>query len=194
MENIVGLIIVVCNIIYGLLYINENISKKYCITLVAVPIVAVINVSYMCVVSMLYVASVIDFKIKKIPNGLIILNVFGALLVMVSKSDYSLMEYCINGCIVLPLYVIARYVRFGMGDVKLLTAMSLYVGYKFVILIIIISIILGAVCGIILVFTKRKTVAEYIAFAPYLLIACLLYISNIDRVNGIVKTLYGVVM
>lgn len=192
MENIVSLFIVLGNIVFGLFYINKNIDKKYCIVLVGVPIVALLNLGYCAVVSMLYVACAIDFKTKKIPNGLIVLNVLGAFLVMVSSPDYLLIDYCINGCIIVPLYLIARCVRLGMGDVKLLTVVSLYVGYKFVIVISIISIILGGVCGIILIITKRKNVAEYIAFAPYVFGACLIYINNMQSINAIAKMLYGI--
>lgn len=192
MENIISLLIVMCNIIYGILYINKNINKKYSLVLIGVPVVAYLNLEYSAVISMLYVASVIDLKIKKIPNGLILLNIVGSLLVMVSKSDYSLIDYCINGCVIVPLYLVAKFARFGMGDVKLLTAISLYVGYKFVIVIIIISIILGGVCGIILILTKFRNVSEYIAFAPCILVACVLYINNMQKVNDVIKMLYGI--
>lgn len=194
MANIVSLVIVLCNIFFGLFYINKNISKKYCATLAFVPIVAFFNLEYCAVISMLCVASIIDLKIKKIPNGLIIINIVGSLFIMVSCVDYSLIDYCINGLVIVPLYLFARCVRLGMGDVKLLTVVSLYAGYKFVIVISIISIILGGLCGIILILVGRRTVAEYIAFAPCVFVACSIYVNNMQKINAVIKTLYGVVI
>ena len=57
----------------------------------------------------------------------------------------------------------------GLGDVKLMGALGLYFGLSNIIVISLLSFLLGAIMGILLIITKIKS--EYIPFGPFIVIA-----------------------
>ena len=59
----------------------------------------------------------------------------------------------------------------GLGDVKLMGALGLYFGLSNIIIIAVISFLIGAVIGIILIASKIKKSNEYIPFGPFIVIA-----------------------
>ena len=59
----------------------------------------------------------------------------------------------------------------GLGDVKLMGALGLYFGLTNIIIIAMMSFLIGAILGIILIVSKIKKSDEYIPFGPFIVIA-----------------------
>ena len=124
---------------------------------------------YCLMASALLALSVIDFRTYEIPFGF---NVFIAILGVVrlvtdlgNWSDYVLGFFVIS--VVLEVLLLASRGRaIGGGDVKLMAAAGLLLGWKLIILAFLIGCILGSVIHIIRMKVSR---AEHVlAMGPYL--------------------------
>lgn len=80
----------------------------------------------------------------------------------------------------------------GLGDVKFTAATGLHLGLSWTLLgYFLIAIVIGAIVGIVVLFTMRKRPHHYIPFGPFLSIAgsvCLLFP---DTVSNVVRSIYG---
>lgn len=123
--------------------------------------------------SILIVISVIDFRTYEIPFALnIAIAMLGVINIMLDYENLS--EYLIGFCSVsgfmLAVLLIGRAVKgidaFGGGDIKLMAAAGLLLGWKNIILAFLIGCILGAVIHSI----RMKVSGEehVLAFGPYL--------------------------
>ncbi len=131
-------------------------------------------------VSILIVVSLIDWRHMEIPNGLIIALLFvGAaqLAATIFTGVFGSWTSYVIGMLAggLPLLLIALLCQFilkkeafGGGDVKLMAAAGLVIGWKLVITSYVIGIITGAVFGVILLSTGRKTRKDAMPFGPFL--------------------------
>lgn len=123
--------------------------------------------------SILIVVAVIDFRTYEIPQCLnITVGVLGILRVILDFSD--LLDYLIGFCIIsgfmLIILIIGRKLKgidaFGGGDIKLMAAAGLLLGWENIILAFLIGCILGAVIHLI---RMRLTNEDHVlAFGPYL--------------------------
>lgn len=123
--------------------------------------------------SILIVISVIDFRTYEIPVALnIAIGVLGVIHLILDFEN--LLEYLIGFCAIsgfmLALLIIGRAVKgvdaFGGGDIKLMAAAGLLVGWKNIILAFLIGCVLGAV-----IHSVRMRVSDedsVLAFGPYL--------------------------
>ena len=136
-------------------------------------------------IPMLIIALVIDYKFKIIPNRLN-LTIFEVGLV------YTFVEGIINiniavdmllGMVVgagLFLFItwvgslIAGKEAMGFGDFKFMGALGLFFGWRTTIIISLISFLLGAIIGVILIICRRKKGEEYIPFGPFIVIATII--------------------
>lgn len=128
----------------------------------------------MCLVfSMFLVISVIDERTQEIPFALnIVIGVLGIIRILFDREhllDYLIGFFCISGFMLL-LLIIGRAVKgvdaFGGGDIKLMAAAGLFLGYKNVILAFFLGCILGAVIHVIRMKVSGKQ--RVLAFGPYL--------------------------
>ena len=62
----------------------------------------------------------------------------------------------------------------GFGDVKLMGALGLFFGWRLTIMITLISFLLGAVIGVILIIKNRKKGMDYMPFGPFIVISTLI--------------------
>lgn len=128
----------------------------------------------------LIVLTVIDWRHMIIPNGLIIaLLVIGVIQIAASffVRGFENWLYYVIGFFAggLPLLLIALFCSyvlkkeaFGGGDIKLMAAAGLVLGWKFVITSYIIGIVTGAVFSVILLSSGRKKRGDEIPFGPFL--------------------------
>ena len=130
---------------------------------------------YCLLASALLVLSVIDFRTYEIPFGI---NVFiaglGLVRILTDLSNWA--EYVIGFFAVsLFLYVIYLLTRgrgLGGGDIKLMAASGLLLGWQYNILAFLLGCIIGSVCHVI---RMRVTKAEHVlALGPYLSIGIFL--------------------
>jgi len=121
---------------------------------------------------------VIDWRTKTIPDSLWIalalLGVFrvgcGYVGLLGDPIPVTVIDATIGALAAsIPLFVLAYSTGgFGGGDIKLIFAAGIFLGWQPVILALLIGIALGALVAIVLLATKRATRKTAIAFGPYL--------------------------
>ena len=131
--------------------------------------------------SILIVLSIIDERTQEIPIGLnIAIAILGAVRVIlnISKVTYSSgfwYEYIIGAFVVSGLFLLILLITkgrgMGGGDVKLMAAAGLLLGWKHILLAMMIGCILGSVIHLIrMALDKKKKKEHVLAFGPYLAI------------------------
>jgi leader peptidase (prepilin peptidase)/N-methyltransferase len=71
-------------------------------------------------------------------------------------------------------WILAIVTGLGGGDVKLIAAIGLIVGYNSIIFIMCSSYIIGAIVGISLLIMRRKKLVSILPFAPFITISTIL--------------------
>lgn len=101
----------------------------------------------------------------------------------------SLLGFLLGLVTFLIINVICRIITkkdgFGMGDIKLLASLGLFFGFKGIIVVMILSVILSALFSIFfLIYRKiKKTKSEYIPFGPFIVISSfIVYIISYERI------------
>lgn len=79
----------------------------------------------------------------------------------------------------------------GLGDVKLMGAMGLIVGFVPIIIISLLSFFVGGFMIAFLLITKKKTLQDYIPFGPSIVIAS--YITMLVPISIIIGTFFWIV-
>ncbi len=139
-------------------------------------------IKYSILTPMLLSAFVIDYKLQIIPNrlnltmaeiGIVIAFLYGMSNVAITIN--MLFGMLAGAGIFLAITLIGGLIygkeALGLGDVKLMGALGLYFGFTNIILIAMMSFLIGAILGIILIVSKIKKSDEYIPFGPFIVIA-----------------------
>jgi leader peptidase (prepilin peptidase)/N-methyltransferase len=131
---------------------------------------------YCLVISALIVLSIIDFRTNTIPFGInIFIFVMGLAMVLLKyfyfgKSAGMVLEHIIGFCAVSGFLLLIFYVTHGKGigggDIKLMAAAGLVLGWKLVILAFFTGCILASIIHPIRM--KVSRVSRVLAFGPYL--------------------------
>ena len=127
------------------------------------------SILYALAFSMLVAITVIDWRTYEIPFGLnVAIAVIGAVHLAV---DYRNWLYYLIGMVsvsgfLLLLYAITRGRGIGGGDIKLMAAAGLLLGWKHIIFALVIGCILGSVIHLIRMKVSGK--GRVLAFGPYL--------------------------
>lgn len=128
-----------------------------------------LTVALYCVLfSMLMVLSVIDWRTFTIPNGInLVILILGIIRVITDRSNgitYLIGLISVSGVFLL-LHVLTRGQGLGMGDVKLVGAAGLLLGWPKMIL----AVLVGSLSGAIIHSVRMKGGADHkLAFGPYL--------------------------
>jgi prepilin signal peptidase PulO-like enzyme (type II secretory pathway) len=113
--------------------------------------------------------AVVDIKTMTIPNTLIIALVVLSAYPVILNYDISDNLF---GCLVLFIIFIVILLifpgSFGTGDLKLASAVGFISGFELSIVILEISLITGAVAGIIYSFVTKQSLRTKIPFAPFI--------------------------
>ena len=64
----------------------------------------------------------------------------------------------------------------GFGDVKLMGALGLIIGWKNIIVVSVLSFLLAAIVSIVILLSKKKKANEYIPFGPFIVLSTVLTI------------------
>ncbi len=133
--------------------------------------------------SVLLVIGIIDGKTYEIPAGCnIFLGVLGIIRLLLDLQGWY--HYVIGFCTVsglfLVVYLVTRGEGMGGGDIKLMAAAGLFLGWKESLLALMIGSVLGAVLHVtLMVFCKK---GRELAFGPYLSVGIFLAMLYGDRI------------
>ena len=166
-------------------YCKEKISVQYPLIeavngfgYVLIFLVCGLNLSsilYSVCFSMLVAISVIDWRTYEIPVGLNItiltLGIIQCILDYRNWSSYLIGMVCVSGFLFL-LFIITGGRGIGGGDIKLMFAAGLLLGWKNIILALMLGCIIGSIIHIILMKVSNK--GRMLAFGPYLSLGILL--------------------
>ncbi len=129
-----------------------------------------IKSALMCALaSALIVIAVIDWRTYEIPFGLnVFIAVIGVINLIYDRTEwlqYAIGAVCVSGFLLL-LYLLTKGRGIGGGDIKLMAAAGLLLGWKCIILAFIIGCVLGSVIHLIRM--KVSKADHVLAFGPYL--------------------------
>lgn len=116
----------------------------------------------------------IDFKYKILPNKYnIAVACLGIINLMINlRSDF--MPYLISSISLFLLFMFLALITggsIGMGDVKLMSALGLFIHYTLIPKLLVYAFMSGGIVSILLLVTKIKNKKDKIAFGPYLVLA-----------------------
>ena len=142
-------------------------------------------IKYVLLTPMLLSAFAIDYKHKIIPDRLN-LTIFEVGIVIAFLYGFSNVAITIDllfgmlagGAIFAIIALIGGMIygkeAMGLGDVKFIAALGLYFGFTNIIIISVMSFLLGAIVGIILIVFRIKKSNEYIPFGPFIVVSTLI--------------------
>lgn len=162
---------------------DKTISARRTIIELAGGILAVIPIFYyglsvqgllvFLVYCVLMTIAVIDMDTQYIPPELnIILAVLGIISIIILPGP-TLVERGIGVvCVSLPLIIITLIVpgAFGGGDIKMMAAIGILLGWKGTVMAFLIGLLLGGAYGVYVLITKKMGRKEHFAFGPFLAI------------------------
>lgn len=127
----------------------------------------------------------IDFDLKIIPNGLVIAGLIGGIALLLYNLFYPVSMYgdrvwynpllgiiCGSG-VLLFISIVGSLVyktddAMGMGDVKLMAVVGLFLGWRLTIVTILIAVILAAITSLVLILFKRLDRKSTVPFGPFI--------------------------
>lgn len=140
---------------------------------------------YMPVVFALILAFCLDVKYMIIPDTSSIIILISAIVKLIMKFSIENLVSSFIGLLVggLFFYIInivfeflTKQIGFGFGDIKLLAAIGLLLGYKDVFVIMIMSVFISAAFSIVFLIVNyiKKVKEEYLPFGPFIVISTLI--------------------
>ena len=142
---------------------------------------------FFAVLAILLCVAWIDHDTMEIPDSLnIALAVCGVIYIFI-EPDIGLKSHLIGVAVAaVPLFVLGLFVEgaFGFGDVKLMAAAGLFLGWQNCLVALFAGIIIGGVCGIFLLVTRKKSAGEHFAFGPALCVGIGFAMFAGERVIG----------
>ena len=127
-----------------------------------------------------------DIRSQIIPNGavltLLILGLFRPIYVMFQTESGTIVPdsvWNIGTALVIALFLALLWFFskgrwMGFGDVKLILATSLILGYPSSVAALLFAFWLGGIIGVILIISRVKTLKEHIPFGPFILVGTVL--------------------
>ena len=135
---------------------------------------------YILLLTLTYIAAVSDIKTKKIPNTLVLTMIGVWVLTMTPQlfintdvairtlSD-AILGFLTGGGLFLLIYIFSRR-GLGGGDVKLMAAIGLYLGFAGVISAMVFGSLLSGLVALILLLLKKVGRKDTIPLAPFLFV------------------------
>ena len=142
------------------------------------------TLAYIVLIPMLIIAFIIDYRLKIIPNRLN-LTIFEVGLVYtfiegitnINVAVEMLLGMVVGAGLFLIIALIGGLMygkeAMGFGDVKLMGALGLFLGWRLTIMVTLIAFLLGAIIGVILIIKNRKKGMDYMPFGPFIVVATL---------------------
>lgn len=146
----------------------------------------IIYLKYTLLLSLLIVVTFIDLEHSIIPGKLMIFSgVCGIVLNIIGyKSNAELLSYLYGflagGGVIMAIVLLTG--GMGGGDIQLMAVIGLFLGFRYTLLILILSFIIGSLAGITLIILRKKTRKDYIPFGPWISVAALVAIFYGDPI------------
>lgn len=122
-------------------------------------------------IAMLAVVALVDWDTMEIPNGFVIAILILAVIRTVLFVAFPYIDSFIGFFVVsLPLFLITMFIpgAFGGGDIKLMAACGLFLGWTGALLAFFFAVLGGGSYGIYLLASKKKGKKEHFPFGPFL--------------------------
>lgn len=129
----------------------------------------VMSIVYCLMTSALLALSVIDWRTFEIPFGMnVFLGILGVVAVILNRKEWLshiIGAVCVSGFLLI-LYLLSQGKAIGGGDIKLMAACGLILGWQRIIL----AFLLGCICGSVIHLLRMKLSGEgrVLAMGPYL--------------------------
>lgn len=158
-----SILIILFNLLY---YFNGNSVSTY---------------MYITLIPILLIVFSIDYKVQLIPDEahiyIIILSVIN---ILFNKNE--ILNYMLGALVGGGIFFVIAYVSYlilkkegmGFGDVKLMASLGLFFGIKNILVISLLSFLIGAIIGILLLIFKKKDKDSYIPFGPFIVISTII--------------------
>lgn len=146
-------------IVFLITYINYGLSLYF--------------MKYIILWCFLIVISVIDLNTQEVyfkTTAPVI--IIGLTFAIIEKIMYSipLWNYLLGGVIASTIIAFIVYAIGGMGegDIEIAALCGIFIGWKYSIIMLMLSFIIGAIIGVLLIVSKKKSRKDYIAFGPFI--------------------------
>lgn len=139
------------------------------------------GIAFSIVTCVLIEIALLDYKTMEISDLAVAIIALIGIALMIWRGSYisSLIGFV---CVSLPFLVLALLKTMGMGDVKLMAAVGVLLGYKSVLLAAFSGIVIGCFVAIVLKTRNKTGWKSEIAFGPYLCIGTYLSMLAGDRI------------
>lgn len=131
---------------------------------------------YITVVVLLFAASIIDIRERRIPDKLVLAGAAGGLAFVLINPQIDLLNSLMGGVtagvVLLLVYYITRG-GIGLGDVKLFGCSGIYLGFENTVSAMLISAVLAGLFSLSLICINRDNKKREIPYAPFILAAVL---------------------
>ncbi|MBO0574846.1 prepilin peptidase [Clostridium botulinum] len=144
-------------------------------------------IKYIIFVSFIIIIGLIDLDTTDVYSKTTIsAMIIGVIYILVEKFyfGYGIKTYiyAVLLCTIVIGTIILTTKGMGSGDLDIYIVVSLFLGFKITALTIFFSFVFGALIGILLIVSKRKSRKDYIPFGPFIAIASIFSILFGDKV------------
>lgn len=149
-------------VIFLFLYIHFNLSISF--------------FEYAVLTSIILVITFIELEKHDIPEELLIFCLIAGLLFNIYEIKVNMISGIIGFILGAGIFLIIAMITrgsFGGGNIKYMAVLGLYMGWKLIIIIALLSFILGAFVSIILKVSKIKRREDHISLGPFIAIAAI---------------------
>lgn len=128
------------------------------------------NISYLVLAAIFICVFVIDIEHQIIPDELVFLGLAVVILNLKFEIFNGLFAGFLAADFLLLLNIVTKGKGMGLGDVKLAILIGSIIGLRYFLLWLLVSFVIGAIVGIILIIFRKANLKEQIAFGPFLII------------------------
>ena len=133
-------------------------------------------------ITLLLILALIDLQIKILPNLMTLPLLATGLLLSLTGASITLGDSILGMALGYLILLVPHFIfklmtsrdGIGFGDIKLMAAIGAWIGWQYLIEIILIASISAALIGYLLVSLKKHHKKDYLAFGPYLVGASLI--------------------
>jgi len=130
-------------------------------------------IKYVILLTLLFSACVVDLKSRKIPDIIIIVGILTGIFFSAIKGPEEIVIKLISGLLAALLLLLISWLSkggVGMGDVKLIAFIGVYLGLGMTISVLSVSVILSGIAAAIILLLKKAGKNGIIPFAPFVLL------------------------